>query len=217
MRQQFLYFLFAVPAGFLAFDRVLSGGRSVRVRGAVAAAAIVLLAANLVWHARDFKNLGHVDFTQQAWVYHRTFPDAATLQVDQLNLIGFFIPHDDWNWRFAGRQPDRPLVERYELERDGKRLTLIAHRDRWNFDFHEAALYPALRSALHPTDPDCFTVFCVHTNLYKPPERRLPDLDSAEVTARIAELAPAGGLAPRKIEIRGNDVYAEFCRTPGSP
>jgi hypothetical protein len=216
MRQQFLYFLFAIPAGFVAFDRVLAGVGRIRLRRALAAAVALLLTANLAWHARDFKNLGHLDFAVQARLFDRAFPDAAIVQIDQFNLIGFFMPHDDWSWRFVGREPGQPLVERYEITGDGKQLTLIAHRTVWNFDFHDVSLYPTLASALHPADPDCFTVFCVHPNLYKPPERRLPDFDSMETIARISELAPAGHLTPRKIEIRGNDIFASFCRAPGS-
>lgn len=216
MRQQFHLFLFAVPSGFVAFDVVLRRIRSARARAALIAAVVLFLAANLGWHARDFRNAAPKDFESQARIFHRSFPDATRIQVDQLNLIGFFMAHDDWNWRFAGRAPENPAIERYELEKDGKRLTLFAHRNRWNFDFSDPTLYPALRSALGPGDPDCFTVFCVHTNLYKPPERRLPDLDSTQVTAQITALAPPAGLEPGKIVFEGNDVYARFCRTPAS-
>ncbi len=217
MRQQFLYFLFAIPAGFVAFDRLLRGVDRARARAAIAAAGAALLVLNLAWHRRDFRNLGHVDFTKQARAFDRLFPDAEVLHVDQLNLIGFFMTHDDWRWRFAGRDPRNPLVERYVLEKDGRRLTLVAHRDSWNFDFHDPKLYERLRSALAPGDPDCLHVFCVHTNLYKPAERRLPDLEGDEIRRSIAGLAPAAQLAPRRVEIRGNDVYAEICRTPAAP
>jgi hypothetical protein len=60
-------------------------------------------------------------------------------------------------------------------------------------------------------DPAEFAVFCVHTNLYKPPQRRLPDLDAARTTGGIATLAPKAGETPGRIVIRGNDVYAELC------
>ena len=217
MRQQFLYFLFAVPAGLIAFDRVVRRVRGARARNALVGAFVLSIAVNLLWHARDFQNVGGPHFAPQARIFHDTFPAAVTVQVDQLNLIGFFIPHDDWNWRFVGREPGNPAVERYELQKSGKRLTLVAHRDRWNFDFFDPGLYPALRSALHSGDPDCFDVFCVHTNLYKPPERRLPDLDSTQVTAQILRLGPRAGLRPGKVVFRGNDVYAEFCRIATSP
>lgn len=217
MRQQFLYFLFAVPAGFIAFDRIVRRIRGARARNALAAAALLFIATNLVWHARDLQNVGRPHFAAQARVFDRAFPAAATVQVDQLNLIGFFIAHDDWSWRFAGREPGTPASERYELEKDGRRLTLIAHRDRWNFDFRDPSLYAALRSALRSSDRDCFEVFCVHTNLYKPPERRLPDLDAGEVTPQILAFGPRAGLRPGKIVFRGNDVYAEFCRIANPP
>ena len=217
MRQQFLYFLFAVPAGFIAFDRLLARLRGVRARRVLVIAAAACLTVNLVWHARDFENVGRRDFAAQARIFHRSFPDAATIQVDQLNLIGFFMAHDDWSWKFLGAPPGNPLVQRYALEKGGRRVTLIAHRDYWNFDFHEPGLYPALRAAIRGDDPACFAVFCVHTNLYKPAERRLPDLEPAEVEARIAALAPPAGLKAGPLVFQGNDVYGEFCvdRTTG--
>jgi hypothetical protein len=103
------------------------------------------------------------------------------------------------------------------LEKNGRRPTLVAHRDRWNFDFHDPALSARLRSALAPGDPDCFHVFCVHTNRCEPAEPRLPDLEADEIRRSIAGLAPAARLAPRRVEIRGSDAYAEICRTSAAP
>ena len=160
------------------------------------------IAGNAVAQREDFRPRGPEEFTAQSRVFESAFPGARTIQVDQLNLIGFFMAHHDWNWKPAGRLPENWAVERYLLEKDGQRYTLIAHRDRWNFDFQDPALYPALRSALQPGDPPCFSVFCVHTNLYKPPERRLPDLDAARTTEKIATLAPKAGEAPGRIVIR---------------
>jgi hypothetical protein len=213
MRQQFLYFLFAVPAGSLAFDEALRRVTGGRTRAALAALVVAVLAANAWRHAGELRGAQDRDFEQQASVFHDAFPDADTIQVDQLNLIGFFIPHDAWEWRFDGYVRYDPVIERYVLERGGRTLTLLAHRHRWNFDFHDATLYRDLASALGPGDADCFNVFCVHTNFYKPPERRLPDLVAREVTARMAVLAAQAGLAPGKTVLRGNDVYAGFCRT----
>jgi hypothetical protein len=180
-------------------------------------ACALAIAGNFVGHLQDLRPAGEDDFMAQARVFEREFPETRTIQVDQLNLIGFFIPYHEWKWRFIEREPANPMVERYELERGGRRLTLIAHRDWWNFDFHDPAVYTALRSAIRPDDHDDFAVFCVHTNLYKPLQRRLPDLDSREVTAQIAALGPRAGLELRKISFQGNDVYAGFRALPASP
>ena len=170
MRQQFLLFLFALLAGFLAFDRL---ARSLSAATAAASSCRRLRARDRRQRhparREDFRPRGPEDFAAQTVVFESAFPGDRTVQVDQLNLIGFFITHHDWNWKFDGREPANWAVERYLLEKGARRYTLIAHRDRWNFDFQDAALYPALRSALHAGDPPCFSVFCVHTNLYKPP------------------------------------------------
>ena len=211
MRQQFLLFLFALLAGFLAFDRLARSLSAAKLQRVLAAACALAIAGNVFLQRESFRPRGPEDFTAQTVVFESAFPGDRTVQVDQLNLIGFFITHHDWNWKFAGRQPANWAVERYLLEKGARRYTLIAHRDRWNLDFQDAALYPALRSALHAGDPPCFSVFCVHTNLYKPPQRRLPDLDAARTTEEIATLAPKAGETPGPIVIRGNDVYAELC------
>ena len=138
-------------------------------------------------------------FAVQSLVFHREFPETQTVRVDQLNLIGFFMAHHDWNWRWMGREPGNWAVERYRLDKADKQFTLIAHRGRCSFDFHDVTLYPSLRSALHADDPRCFSVFCVHTNLYEPPERRLPDLESSEVAAQITDLGGKSGLTPSRI------------------
>jgi hypothetical protein len=211
MRQQFLLFLFALLSGFLAFDRLLQTLSHSAARRALAGGCALAIAGNLVLQLGGLRLQGQEDFTMQSLVFQREFPGTRTVQVDQLNLIGFFMAHHDWNWQFAGREPGNRALERYRLEKDGRQLTLIAHRNRFGFDFRDATLYSALRSALHAGDPPCFSVFCVHKNLYKPPERRLPDLDPAQIAAKILALAPREGQTLRKLVFRGNDVYAEFC------
>ena len=212
LRQQFLFFVFALLSGFLALDRILRGTKSVRLRRSIAAAALLAIAVSFVAHLEDLRPPGSDAFGIQSRTFHREFPDASLVQVDQLNLIGFFMAHHDWDWRFAGHDPARPAVERYSLASGDRSLTLVAHRDRWNFDFDDPATLAALNSALAKGDPDCFAVFCVHTNLYKPPERRLPDLDPARVTADLSAAARANGETVRKLVFRGNDVYVEVCR-----
>jgi hypothetical protein len=213
MRQQFLLFQFALLAGFVALDRLFGAASTVSrgLRGAIVAACGLAIAVNFGLHLPDLRPSGHDAFAIQVRTFDKEFPETRLVQVDQLNLIGFFMQHHDWSWRFLGRETANPSIERYSLEKDGRALTLVAHRDRWNFDFRDPALYGALRSALHAGDPDCFTVFCVHTNLYKPPDRRLPDLDPAVVAESVSTLASAAGERRGPIVVRGNDVYAELC------
>ena len=210
-RQQFLLFLFGLLAGFMALDRLRRAVPSAGVRRALAAVTAAAVLGSFAAHLGDLRTPGTEAFGVQSRVFHREFPDAKLVQVDQLNLIGFFMAHHDWDWTFLGRETGNPSVERYRLEKAGRPLTLVAHRDRWNFNFSDPALFASLRAARKEGDPRCFSVFCVHTNLYKPPERRLPDLDPGRIEADIAAFARSQGESARKVVLRGNDVYAELC------
>jgi hypothetical protein len=215
MRQQFLYFVFALLAGFVAFDRLRSALASAAARRAVSAAGLLLIAANLALHWRDLVPLGRDPFTAQAAFFDRSLPGASAVQVDQFNLIGFFIPHHDWRWTYAGALPGLPSVQRYELRKGGRAITLLAHRDVWNFDLTTRDAQARLKAAAAAAGMSCTAEFVVHQNLYKPVERKLfvPEPEAIERAARAS--AGAEGLELRRIEIRGGDVYAELC-SPGA-
>jgi hypothetical protein len=210
-RQQFLYFLFAVLAGFVAFDRLLRAVASPPARRLLLFVGGAAIAANLRGHAEDLQPPGRDPFTRQARAFDRAFPGARVVQVDQFNLIGFFISHHDWKWSFAGTLPGLPAVQRYELDGAGRRLTLLAHRDNWNFGLFEPGTYAALRKAAAAAGADCTTAFVVHQNLYKPAERKLPPVDEVALRAAAPTLAGAAGLTLRRLEIRGDDAYPELC------
>ena len=216
MRQQFLYFVFALLAGFVAFDRLRSAVASETLRRALSAAGLLLIGVNLALHWRDLVPLGRDPFTAQAAVFDRALPGASAVQVDQFDLIGFFVPHHDWSWTYAGALPGLPSVQRYELRRHGRAITLLAHRDVWNFDLTTRDAHARLKAAAAAAGLPCTAEFVVHQNLYKPVERKLfvPEPEAIERSARAS--AEAEGLELRRIEIRGGDVYAELC-APGAP
>ncbi len=215
MRQQFLYFLFAIPAGFVAFDR-LAGAMNSALRRSLLVLCGAAIAASFVAHAGNLRSPGRDPFTAQARAFDAAFPQTRVVQTDQFNLIGFFIAHHDWTWRFAGALPGLPAVQRYELDRDGRALTLLAHRGKWNFSLFEPGSYEALRSAAAASGADCTTAFVVHQNLYKPVERKLPPVDETALRAQAPSLAAAAGLTLRRLEIRGDDAYPELC-VEGAP
>jgi hypothetical protein len=205
-------FLFAVLAGFVAFDRLLRAARSPVLRRALVALCLLLIVAPLAPSRRDAGPSADMSFGTQVVAFRDSFPDPRLVHVDQFNLIGLLMQYHDWDWRFLGTEPASPAVERYELSRNGRRMALLAHRDFWNFDFGNPGLYRRLAAIRPNEDPRCVVVFCVHTNLYKPPERRLPDLESVTVREQISRLAAQEGLQASRVLILGNDVYAELCR-----
>ncbi len=216
-RQQFLYFLFAVLAGSVAFDRLVRAAASPPARRLLLVLGGAAIAANLGGHAEDLQPPGRDPFTRQARAFDRAVPGARVVQTDQFNLIGYFIAHHDWAWSFRGTLPGLPAVQRYELERDGRRLTLLAHRDHWNFDAAEPGTYAALRAGAAAAGAPCASVFDVHQNLYKPMERKLPHLDAEVVEPRARELAAAEGLDVRRLVVRGDDVFMDLCAAGAAP
>ena len=207
---QFLLFLFAVLAGFVAFDRLLRAVGSPVVRRVLIALCLLLIVAPLAPWRRSAAPSADRSFGTQVGAFRSRFPDPRLLHVDQFNLIGLVMQYSDWDWRYVGREPGSPVIERYEISRDDRRMTLLAHRDLWNFDFGNPELYRRLAASRLDADPRCVAVFCVHTNLYKPPERRLPDLDPDTAREEISRLASQAGLEASRVSILGNDVFAEF-------
>jgi hypothetical protein len=212
MRQQFLYFPFLVLAGFVALDRALGYVPS-GAQKALLALGVVVLAVAVAAHWQNLRRPGRDPFMAQGRAFDRALPDASVVQADQFNLIGFFIPHHDWKWRYAGTLPGLPAVQRYELEKNGRRLTLLAHRTRWNFDVVDPKSYAAFRAAADAAGARCTSVFDVHQNLYKPAERKLPHLEAEVVEPQARALATAEGLFVGRMAIRGDDVFMEICET----
>ncbi len=212
MRQQFLYFPFLILAGFVALDRALASVPAA-ARKAALALGIAVLGVAVAAHWQNFRRPGRDPFMAQGRAFDRVIPDASVVQADQFNLIGFFIPHHDWKWRYAGTLPGLPAVQRYELDKSGRRLTLLAHRTRWNFDVSDPATYAALRTAADAAGARCTSVFDVHQNLYKPVERKLPHLDGFVVEPQARALAAKEGLFVGRMAVRGDDVFMEICET----
>ena len=216
MRQQFLFFQFGLLAGFVAFDRLVSRAPSPAARRTLLFLCGAALAVNVAANSKNLLPMGRDPFTVQAYTFDRSFPQARVVQTDQFNLVGFFIAHHDWAWSYDGSLPGLPAVQRYELARDGRRLTLLAHRDRWNFPLLEGGTYAVLRAAGAAAGAECTTAFVVHQNLYKPPDRKLPPLDEVELLDAAPSLARAGGLTLRRLVSRGDDAYLELCDESGA-
>ncbi len=218
MRHQLLLFLFGLLAAFVAFDRLLRWATPA-LRVLLIALCVSGIGANAVWNLREWWQPGPDVFDLEAKMFWSEFPGARAVHVDQFNLIGFFMQHHDWLWTFSGRAVGKPAIERYEISRGERRLTLVAHRDLWNMDFRDPELYKSLEGSRRAADPGCLTVFCVHQILNKPPARKLPNLPANELEDCIPALAREADLAVKKLLVRGDDVFAELCSyhcCPGS-
>jgi hypothetical protein len=210
MRHQILLFLFALLAGFVAFDWIVERARRPSLRALLIALCSGAIGANVVVHVREWLPDGPEPFESEARMFWRDFPDAREIHVDSFNMIGFFAQHYRWDWRFAGQEPSNPSVERYDVSRGERHLTLVAHRDRWNMDFRDPTLYKSLEGSGWAAGPRCLTVFCVH-QILKPAGRDLANVPGNELEDRIPVLAREADLTIKKLHVRGDDVFAELC------
>jgi hypothetical protein len=129
-----------------------------------------------------------------------------------MNFIGLFMDYYPWDCRFAGRISQSPAIERYELSRDGRRLTVIAHRGIWMMDFRSASLYQELGASAQAGA--CETAFGVDRNLFRARRTVRSQSERSELEQRIPALASAAGLQTRSVTIDDDLVNAEFSRRP---
>jgi len=215
MRHQYLIHLFALIPGFVALDRILRLVRSHRVQAGVLLLCAGAITASFAGSLRGLSVFEREPFFEQVRLFQREFPEARTIHLDQYNLVGFFAQHHDWDWSFAGRPPGNPRAERYELEREGRSLTLFAHRTLWNMDFRQPSLYRDLEAA-HADGDRCGWIFCTRQSWYPVPGEE-PMIANP---ARIAEsMSSEGHLEPVRFSLQGEDVYGKFCLSPraGTP
>ena len=209
MRHQFLILLFAFLAAAVAADRLWlavpwRAGR-IAVGGLAAVAVAVGGASTLVRFSRPLPE----GFTRDVAAFDAAFPGERVVHTDQYGLVGFFSERSDWRWTFQGRSAANPEIETYAVERGLQRTTVVAHRDRWTFDFADPSLYRDLAGAPSPA-AGCVAVF--HVRQWFPD---LPKTDAAAEEARIFAGARAADWSPRRIVVDGNDRFVELCPEAG--
>ena len=124
--------------------------------------------------------------------------DVGVVNVDQFNLIGLFSAYADWDWRFIGTDSDSHRVERYELRRDSRHLTVVAFRGWWIFDLESPALYGELRDAFERAPEPCQPVLRISGTVFDRPD------------------APEG-IRPDPEKPRGADRQPRLPAGPGGP
>ena len=209
MRHQFLLLVFALLAVFVALDWAVERLPKA-LRDPVLAICAGLIVANCVTHRGGWLSGLPEPFLGPARTLSMSFPQAREIHVDQFSLIAFFAQHHDWDWKFAGRDPNSPFVERYELVKEQRRLLVVAHRDLWNMDFKDPKLYTSLAEGR-----SCITVFSIRQPGLPPGVARM--LPPSELRDAIPTLAREAGLTTVRLIVRGNNnVFADFCPSENS-
>ncbi|MGE5278549.1 MAG: hypothetical protein ACM3SU_16280 [Acidobacteriota bacterium] len=211
-RHQVLILLFALLAAFVALDSFLSATRGTG-RAALAVLCAAAIGANVVANRDRLRRFGRDEpLNVQAGTYARELTRVRTVHLDLMNFIGLFMDYYPWDCRFAGRISQSPPIERYELSREGRRLTVIAHRGIWMMDFRAAALYRELRTTM-PAGA-CETAFSIDRNLFRAPRTARPQGERRELEQRIPALASAADLQTRSLTIDDDLVKAGVCCRP---
>ncbi|MGE5278852.1 MAG: hypothetical protein ACM3SU_17815, partial [Acidobacteriota bacterium] len=211
-RHQVLILLFALLAAFVALDSFLRATRGPR-RAALAVLCAGAIGANVVANRDRIHRFGRDEpLNVQAGIYTRELARVRTVHLDLMNFIGLFMDYYPWDCRFAGRISENPPIERYELSRDGRRLTVIAHRGIWMMDFLAAPLYQELRASTQAGA--CETVLSVDRNLFRAPRTARPQSERLDLQARIPALAAAAGLNARSVKLSDDFVFTDLCTEP---
>ena len=212
MRQQCLLFVFAVPAGSLALDRVMRaasrGKRRLLVAGGAAAIAL-----NVFANRDDYFRPPHEAFVWKRGIFHRRLgspPAKGDLHLDMVNLIGFMMEYYDWDWRFLGRVPSDAALERYQLSKGSRSFELIAHRRWWMLPFDNPDLYPELRRALG-AGHRCAVAFSMNRNFYGPPWSPRPVEIRSALESNVPPIAAAAGLSVRRLSVDDDSIRLDFC------
>jgi hypothetical protein len=213
MRHQFLLFLFALLAGFVAFDRLLRS-RSPKARRALVVLAVAAIGADIALNARGYVT-PPVDILQaKRGIYRKHLAGARTVHLDRFSVSGLMMEYYTWDWRYLGSDPADALVRRYAVSRGGERLEVVGHRQRWKLDFLDPALYAELARTWDPGGGECQTVFAVYQNIYLDIRKLTPE-KRAEFEERIPALADAAGFEVRRLALDDDDVDADLCLRSG--
>jgi hypothetical protein len=212
MRHQFLLYLFAPLAGWVAADRCARGARSREAQAALAAAGLLAVAAVGVRSASGLATKRAEPFLRQVAAFERELGPEGTVQVDQFSLIGYFMHQHDGRWRYQGSTPREPSVEIYRMERAERVRTVLAHRRTWSMNLEDPAVYDRLAAASAGTRRPCSAVFFLQ------PRRPSAGDGSGRPTvsaARLRELAARAGLEASRIRVDERSLAATLCRAGG--
>jgi hypothetical protein len=213
MRHQFLIFVFALIAGFVAFDRWLRSG-SERARMVLVIVTVGAIGADVALNKSGYTTPPFEMLEAKRGIFREHLAGVRTVHLDRFDLIGLMMETYTWDWHYQGTDPADDTVRRYELTRGGASREVVAHWRWWRLGYLDAAFYAELARTWDEGSGECQTVFAVYQNVYQP-IRKLTAERRAELERRIPALAKAEGFEVRRLALDDDDVYADLCLRSG--
>ena len=204
MRQQFLLFPFLVLCAFVLPDRLAA---AIPRRAAHALAGFLALAITAVsyWQFDAYPKVTETLMTGQMQRFNGLFPSPGAVYLDQYNLIAFFMHHDDWKWKFAGRVDSVPDVDIYRLSRGTAQMLVFRDKGRWLADSLDPMLDRNLAECLRSRGLPDIVLFRLAQN-----EEPWEVSELKAYRQSISEIATTQGLCVQGLSIHDRDVYAQF-------
>lgn len=214
LRQQYVAFPFLIFYGAIFVEHVaarVGGAFRLPVRTLANAAIIVAaVAVSLVMFQRFPKISGKL-LSERIDMFRSVVPEARAVYVDQVNLITFFISHDDWKWSYTPTDV-APGIDVYKLRRDGQEMLLFRDTLEWNVDADQPTVYERLAACLRATGIGDIAVFAVRDANSKPP------ISNPEAVAKsVPSLASNAGICPVHLIVTSTEWYGDFQESACSP
>ncbi|HEX4228848.1 MAG TPA: hypothetical protein VHZ07_09260 [Bryobacteraceae bacterium] len=204
LRQQFILFpFFVLCAGILAGRLTLFLQRDAR-RLALAAVAIAIGAVSLN-RFEEYPKVTQNVFRDQMRRFEEVAPEPATVYLDQVNLITFFLYHDDWQWSFLEGDHPAPGIDVYRLRKGSRQMLVLRDRSKWNAQPDDSAVYSKLAIFLRTRQTAEVSVFSARAI---DPLGRFADV-AAERRATVT-LASQEGICVQRLAVDPDGWYGVF-------
>lgn len=185
-----------------------------RVKRPLARAAILVtvatgLAGSFVAGWRSFPWIPEELASEQVAVLRASFPDATAVYVDQYSLIFLVAAYHDWTWEYLDVCPSDGWIQRFQLTRGERRMTVFRDRASWLVEPGAERFGAALKGCLEMLAPDPVVIFAVRQLPGSPPDEWLA---SPEAFATASDTLARSGLRAGKavLSSRGGAVALEL-------
>jgi hypothetical protein len=214
LRQQFLLFPFLVLCLAVAVERAAQSLGNVVPPGGRVAANICLAAiaagAGVAQYLR-YPVSSTNEFTSEMAAFDRFESSPAAVYLDQFNLIGFFMFHQDWSWKLDHRQPIAG-IDVYHIRKGNKQMVVLRDLNTWNADPNEAPLFTTLAQSLEAENMPSLSVFDVRQAEYKGKFANIH-----EVQSKTLQAASTAAMCIDRMDVNPNWWYVTFKRSGCKP
>jgi hypothetical protein len=202
LRQQFILFpFFVLCAGILAERLTLFLQRDAR-RLALAAVAIAIAAVSLN-RFEEYPKVTQNVFGDQMQRFEEVAPAPATVYLDQVNVITFFLYHHDWRWSFLEGDHPAPGIDVYRLRKGSRQMLVLRDRSKWNAQPDDSAVYSKLAIFLRMRQTADVSVFSAR-------DPSLGPIDVAAERRAIVTLASWEGICVQRLALDPDGWYGVF-------